>query len=82
MTLKQVYPPEYQRVQCAFKNSMIHNSAIHNTYRASLRSSSMREPRDSLLKFLKFNIFSHTNQMELKYSAPFDRGRSKFSSRV
>jgi hypothetical protein len=53
MTLKQVYPPEYQWVQCAFKNSMIHNSAIHNTYRASLRSSSMREPRDPLLKVLK-----------------------------
>jgi len=24
MTLKQVYPSEYQRVQYAFKNSMIH----------------------------------------------------------
>jgi hypothetical protein len=67
MTLKQVYPPEYQWVQCAFKNSMIHNSAIHNTYRASLRSSSMREPRDPLLKVLKFKYFIQTNQMELKF---------------
>jgi hypothetical protein len=24
MTLEQAYPPEYQRVQCAFKDSMIH----------------------------------------------------------
>jgi len=24
MTLKQAYPPEYQRVQYAFKDSMIH----------------------------------------------------------
>ena len=24
MTLKQAYPPEYQKVQCAFENSMIH----------------------------------------------------------
>ncbi|OBA13862.1 hypothetical protein OGAPODRAFT_51700 [Ogataea polymorpha] len=29
-------------------------SAIHITYRISLRSSSMREPRDPLLKVLKF----------------------------
>lgn len=28
------------------------NSAIHITYRISLRSSSMREPRDPLLKVL------------------------------
>jgi hypothetical protein len=28
------------------------NSAIHTTYRISLRSSSMREPRDPLLKVL------------------------------
>lgn len=30
------------------------NSAIHITYRISLRSSSMREPRDPLLKVLTF----------------------------
>jgi hypothetical protein len=30
------------------------NSAIHTTYRISLRSSSMREPRDPLLKVLTF----------------------------
>ena len=32
------------------------NSAIHTTYRISLRSSSMREPRDPLLKVLIFCI--------------------------
>ncbi|KAA8892626.1 hypothetical protein FN846DRAFT_805410 [Sphaerosporella brunnea] len=32
------------------------NSAIHTTYRISLRSSSMREPRDPLLKVLSFLI--------------------------
>jgi hypothetical protein len=30
------------------------NSAIHITYRISLRSSSMREPRDPLLKVLTY----------------------------
>jgi hypothetical protein len=33
------------------------NSAIHTTYRISLRSSSMREPRDPLLKVLYFILF-------------------------
>jgi hypothetical protein len=32
-------------------------SAIHITFRASLRSSSMREPRDPLLKVLILKIF-------------------------
>jgi hypothetical protein len=32
------------------------NSAIHTTYRISLRSSSMPEPRDPLLKVLIFCI--------------------------
>ena len=34
------------------------NSAIHTTYRISLRSSSMPEPRDPLLKVLIFVCFS------------------------
>ena len=33
------------------------NSAIHITYRISLRSSSMREPRDPLLKVLIYSKF-------------------------
>ena len=55
MTLEQACPSEYQRAQCAFKDSMTHgNSAIRITYRISLRSSSMPEPRDPLLKVLFF----------------------------
>ena len=34
-------------------------SAIHTTFRASLRSSSMREPRDPLLKVLDYVEFRH-----------------------
>ena len=33
------------------------NSAIHITYRISLRSSSLREPRYPLLKVVKFLVF-------------------------
>jgi hypothetical protein len=33
------------------------SSAIHTTFRALLRSSSMREPRDPLLKVLTFQFF-------------------------
>ena len=33
------------------------NSAIHITYRNSLRSSSMREPRDPLLKVVIFFLY-------------------------
>jgi hypothetical protein len=55
MTLKQACSSEYQGAQGAFKDSMIHGkSAIHITYRDSLRSSSMREPRDPLLKVVFF----------------------------
>jgi hypothetical protein len=37
-------------------------SAIHTTFRASLRSSSMREPRDPLLKVLIL-AFNQTNTL-------------------
>src|SRR5690349_20254289 len=61
MTLEQACPSEYQWAQCAFKDSMTHgNSAIRITYRISLRSSSMPEPRDPLLKVL-FLIVLITN---------------------
>ena len=36
------------------------NSAIHITYRISLRSSSMREPRDPLLKVLIITLMTQT----------------------
>lgn len=58
MTLKQACSSEYQGAQGAFKDSMIHGkSAIHITYRDSLRSSSMREPRDPLLKVVFLYIY-------------------------
>lgn len=51
LTLEQACSSEHRGAQGAFKDSMIHcRSAIHITYRDSLRSSSMREPRDPLLK--------------------------------
>ena len=36
------------------------NSAIHITYRISLRSSSMPEPRDPLLKVLTYLVYAQT----------------------
>jgi hypothetical protein len=39
------------------------NSAIRITYRISLRSSSMPEPRDPLLKVLKIYIYTQTTQL-------------------
>ena len=42
--------PKSARCVQRFDDSL--NSAIHITYRISLRSSSMREPRDPLLKVL------------------------------
>jgi hypothetical protein len=41
-------------------------SAIHTTFRASLRSSSMREPRDPLLKVLDYVLVSDTNFYSIK----------------
>lgn len=44
------------------------NSAIHTTYRISLRSSSMREPRDPLLKVLKFMYKQYSDKIQKKQS--------------
>ncbi len=54
MTLKQACPENAQgrNVRSKFNDSRV--SAIHITYRNSLRSSSMREPRDPLLKVLNY----------------------------
>ena len=44
------------------------NSAIHITYRISLRSSSMPEPRDPLLKVVRYlvlDIYSYYTQKDL-----------------
>ena len=49
--------PKGARCVQRFNDSL--NSAIHITYRNSLRSSSMREPRDPLLKvILVYNDFT------------------------
>ena len=59
MTLGQACLPEkYQEgAMCVQRFDDSLNSAIHTTYRISLRSSSMREPRDPLLKVLTFIIY-------------------------
>ena len=41
------------------------NSAIHITYRNSLRSSSMREPRDPLLKVVFLFIMTHSKTKDV-----------------
>src|ERR1700751_2471151 len=53
MILKQACPSEWPRgARCVQRFDDSLNSAIHITYRISLRSSSMPEPRDPLLKVL------------------------------
>src|SRR3954451_9333210 len=42
------------------------NSAIHITYRISLRSSSMREPRDPLLKVVYLYIIAHRHSITFR----------------
>ena len=42
------------------------NSAIHITYRISLRSSSMPEPRDPLLKVLIYLFIIHSEEKTIK----------------
>ena len=41
------------------------NSAIHITYRISLRSSSLREPRDPLSKVVFFNFIKFRQRLTL-----------------
>ena len=55
--------PRSARCVQRFDDSL--NSAIHITYRISLRSSSMREPRDPLLKvvFYNFYLFQHSRHI-------------------
>ena len=43
------------------------NSAIHITYRISLRSSSMREPRDPLLKVVLVTFVKHSGHVKGVY---------------
>jgi hypothetical protein len=50
--LKQTYAPARMRAICVQRLDDSQGYAIHISYRTSLRSSSMREPRDPLLKVL------------------------------
>jgi hypothetical protein len=52
-------------------------SAIHITFRALLRSSSIREPRDPLLKVLKC-FFSQTQAKQHRSDAQRRRNTSRF----
>ena len=54
------------------------NSAIHTTYRISLRSSSMPEPRDPLLKVL--TCFSRYNQKRTVRFANEELGGQAFEA--
>ena len=58
MTLEQACPRNTKGAMCVQRFDDSLNSAIHITYRISLRSSSMREPRDPLLKVLIYYIDS------------------------
>ena len=57
MKLSQTWYPLAKIPPYAFKISMIHRSAIHTTYRASLRSSSLQEPRYPLLTVVINSIY-------------------------
>ena len=52
------------------------NSAIHITYRISLRSSSMPEPRDPLLKVLSISIIKLRRQKQHEFWLGLWRARS------
>jgi hypothetical protein len=53
-------------------------SAIHITFRALLRSSSIREPRDPLLKVFKFCFSSDTKLKQHRLDAKRRRSTSHF----
>ena len=65
-------PPGIPRgAMCVQRFDDSRNSAIHITYRISLRSSSMREPRDPLLKVL--NNLYFPSDYNLQTEGPFDK---------
>ena len=67
MTLKEAYSvPKHTSAICvqSFDDSL--NSAIHITYRISLRSSSLREPRYPLLRVLDRFDFAHFEYLKSK----------------
>ena len=68
MTLKEAYSvPKHTSAICvqSFDDSL--NSAIHITYRISLRSSSLREPRYPLLRVLDRFDFAPNQQIQCAF---------------
>ncbi len=55
--LKQAYLSFHSSARCVQRFDDSRNSAIHTTYRNSLRSSSLREPRDPLSKVVCYYVF-------------------------
>src|SRR6267143_5558051 len=69
MILKQACPSEWPNgARCVQRFDDSLNSAIHITYRISLRSSSMREPRDPLLKVVLYCVKRGIHPIRLCYS--------------
>ena|SRR5256885_10442232 len=58
--------PRSARCVQRFDDSL--NSAIHITYRISLRSSSMREPRDPLLKLCSNDVLHQLHSVQVQLS--------------
>jgi hypothetical protein len=70
----QVYPESAICVQ-RFDDSL--NSAIRITYRISLRSSSLREPRYPLLTVVRVS-YSYIHRGKCKISSLYDKGLKKY----
>jgi hypothetical protein len=79
MTLKEAYSvPKHTSAICvqSFDDSL--NSAIHITYRISLRSSSLREPRYPLLRVLdRFDFASDYPQRDNPITSSHNRAQTK-----
>src|SRR6202012_4148713 len=69
MTLRQACLPVKRGAMCVQRFDDSQCSAIHTTFRASLRSSSMREPRDPLLKVLILAFDSDKTTLLHKHGA-------------
>src|ERR1700731_2392894 len=69
MRLRQACLPVKGGAMCVQRFDDSQCSAIHTTFRASLRSSSMREPRDPLLKVLILGLIQTQAARLHKYGA-------------
>ena len=79
MTLKEAYSvPKHTSAICvqSFDDSL--NSAIHITYRISLRSSSLREPRYPLLRVLdRFDFVLHKHIQRYTHTETSSHNRAQ-----